>query len=43
MFSEYIGRLSERPAYLKAYSDVADFSLAVPEDNRAKWEARFNG
>jgi len=43
VFSEYIGRLFERPAYLKAYSDIADFSLAVPEDNRAGWEARFNG
>ena len=42
-FSEYIGRLSERPAFVKAYSDIADFSLAVPEDKRAGWEARFNG
>ncbi len=43
VFSEYIGRLSERPAYVKAYSDVADFSLALPEDKRAEWEAKFTG
>jgi glutathione S-transferase len=43
VFSEYIGRLSERPAYVKAYSDVAGFSLALPEDKRAEWEARFTG
>jgi glutathione S-transferase len=43
VFSEYIDRLSERPAYAKAYSDLADFSLALPEDKRAEWEANFNG
>ncbi len=43
VFSQYIDRLSERPAYVKAYSDRSDFSLALPEDKRAEWEANFNG
>jgi hypothetical protein len=38
-----MGRLSERPAYVKAYSDVADFSLEIPEDKRPAWEANFTG
>jgi glutathione S-transferase len=42
-FSEYIRRLSERPAYVKAYSDVADFSLAPPDEKRAAWEENFSG
>ncbi len=43
IFSEYIGRLEERPAYLKAYADVGDFTLMPPDDNRAMFEASFNG
>ncbi len=43
VFTDYIRRLSERPAYAKAYSDVADFSLGPPDDKRARWEASFNG
>ena len=43
VFSEYIRRVSERPAYLKAYSDVAGFSLTPPDDRRAAWEERFTG
>ena len=42
-FSEYIGRMSERPAFVKAYSDVADFSLTPPDEKRAAWEANFTG
>jgi glutathione S-transferase len=43
VFSEYIGRMSERPAFVKAFSDVAGFSLAPPDDRRAQWEENFTG
>jgi glutathione S-transferase len=42
-FAEYAGRMSERPAFIAAYSDVADFSLAVPDDKRATWGTHFTG
>ena len=42
-FSEYIGRMSERPAFVKAYSDVGEFSLKPPPDKRAVWQENFNG
>jgi len=31
-FSEYVDRLSQRPAFAKAYADLGDFSLAPPPD-----------
>ena len=43
VFSDYVRRVSERPAYLKAYSDVAAFSLEPPPDRRAAWEENFTG
>jgi glutathione S-transferase len=43
VFSDYMRRLSERPAFVKAYSDLADFSLTLPDDRRAEWENNFNG
>ena len=43
VFPEYIRRVSERPTYVKAYSDVGDFSLTPPDDRRAAWEERFTG
>ena len=43
MFSDYMRRLSRRPAFVKAYSDLADFSLTLPDDRRAKWKQNFNG
>ncbi len=43
VFSEYLRRVSERPAFVKAYSDVADFSLTPPDEKRAAWKANFTG
>jgi glutathione S-transferase len=43
VFTEYIGRLSERPAFVKAFSDATDFSLTPPDDKRAAWEENFAG
>ncbi len=43
VFSEYIRRVSERPAFVKAYSDRADFSLQPPDEKRAAWQANFTG
>ncbi len=43
VFSEYTRRVSERPAYVKAYSDRANFSLSPPDDKRAVWEEKFTG
>lgn len=31
-FKNYIGRLAERPAFLKGFADAAEFTPAVPED-----------
>jgi hypothetical protein len=41
VFQRYVGTLSQRPAFLKAFSDVADFSPVVPEDK--KLAIRFTG
>ena len=43
VFSLYMGRLSVRPAFSQAYSDLADFSLDIPEEKRAAWEEKFTG
>jgi glutathione S-transferase len=43
VFSDYMRRLSERPAFVKAYSDLAGFSLTPPDDRRAEFEENFNG
>jgi hypothetical protein len=43
VFSDYMRRLSERPAFVKAYSDLANFSLTPPDDRRAEFEENFNG
>ena len=43
VFAEYLGRISQRPAFAQAYSDLADFSLDVPEEKRASWEEKFTG
>ena len=42
-FSAYVNRMSERPAFVKAYADLADFSLTVPDAKRAAFEAHFTG
>ena len=42
-FAEYMGRVSERPAFAKAYSDLAGFSLTPPADKRAEFDEKFNG
>lgn len=41
VFQRYLGTLSQRPAFLKAFSDMADFSPAVPEEK--KLARRFTG
>ena len=43
VFAEYIGRLSQRPAFGKAYADLAGFSLTPPDEKRAAWEEKFTG
>ena len=43
VFSGYMGRLSARPAFSQAYSDLADFSLDIPEEKRAGWGEKFTG
>jgi glutathione S-transferase len=42
-FKEYIGRLSQRPAFGKAYSDLGDFSLAPPPAKAKTLAKNFNG
>jgi glutathione S-transferase len=41
-FGEYVSRLSQRPAFAKAYADLGDFSLAPPDDARFLRE-KFKG
>jgi glutathione S-transferase len=43
VFYDYMRRLSERPAFLKAFSDLENFSLTPPDDRRAEFEENFNG
>ena len=43
VFSDYMSRLSARPAFAQAYSDLADFSLDIPEEKRAAWQEKFTG
>jgi len=43
VFSDYMGRLSSRPAFAQAYSDIADFSLDVPAEKRVSWAEKFTG
>ena len=43
VFAEYMGRISQRPAFAQAYSDLADFSLEVPAEKRSAWEEKFTG
>ena len=43
IFSDYMSRLSARPAFAQAYADLADFSLNVPEEKRASWQEKFTG
>jgi hypothetical protein len=38
-----MSRLSARPAFAQAYSDLADFSLDIPEEKRAAWQEKFTG
>lgn len=42
VFQDYVSRMSARPAFAKAYSDLGDFSLAPPESARTL-AARFSG
>ena len=43
IFKAYIGRLSSRPAFAKAYSDLGDFSLAPPAGKGRNLAGRFSG
>ena len=43
IFTDYVSRVAERPAFVKAFADMADFSLTLPDDRRAEWEKRFTG
>jgi hypothetical protein len=42
-FSDYIERLAMRPAFGKAYSDLADFSLEPPPEMRQALAEKFTG
>jgi glutathione S-transferase len=42
-FSDYIGRLSQRTAFSKAYADIGDFSLAPPKDKGRALAGYFTG
>jgi glutathione S-transferase len=42
-FSDYVGRLSQRPAFAKAYSDLGDFTLAPPPGKGRALANRFSG
>jgi glutathione S-transferase len=42
-FKDYIGRLSQRPAFGKAYSDMGDFSLAPPTGKAQELADHFTG
>jgi len=42
-FSDYIGRLSQRTAFSKAYADIGDFSLAPPKDKGRALAEYFTG
>jgi len=43
VFSDYMRRMSERPAFVKAFSDAAGFSVVLPDENRAVFEEKFTG
>lgn len=42
-FSDYIARVSQRPAFAKAYADLGDFTLAPPKANAARLAGYFTG
>ena len=42
-FTDYIGRLSQRPAFAKAYVDIGEFTLAPPASAGATMAERFTG
>ncbi len=39
----YIQRLTERPAFAKAYADIGDFSLAPPQEQSRALASQFTG
>jgi len=43
IFSAYINRLSQRPAFAKAYADLGDFTLAPPQGSDAGLVNLFTG
>jgi len=43
LFSDYIDRLSQRPAFAKAYADMGDFALAPPADKAKTLAGHFTG
>ena len=43
LFSDYIARVSQRPAFAKAYADLGDFTLAPPKANAARLAGYFTG
>jgi glutathione S-transferase len=43
VFSDYMLRMSERPAFVKAFSDAAGFSVVIPDEKRAVFEDNFTG
>ena len=43
VFSDYVARLSQRPAFTQAYADLGDFSLAPPADASAPLATNFSG
>jgi glutathione S-transferase len=42
-FTDYIARLSQRPAFGKAYADMGDFSLAPPTGKAQELADHFTG
>jgi glutathione S-transferase len=43
LFSDYVGRLSQRTAFAKAFADIGDFSLAPPKGKGKALAQHFTG
>jgi glutathione S-transferase len=43
LFSDYVSRLSRRPAFAKAYADIGEFTLAPPPGKGAGLVDKFTG
>lgn len=43
LFADYVERLSQRPAFARAYSDIGNFTLAPPASKGKALAGRFSG